>query len=66
MRIGVVTFPGSLDDADAARAIRIAGGEPIPLWHGDADLKDVDAVVLPVASPMATTCAAVPSPASLP
>jgi len=47
MRIGVVTFPGSLDDADAARAIRIAGGEPIPLWHGDADLKSVDAVVLP-------------------
>ncbi len=47
MRIGVVTFPGSLDDADAARAIRIAGGEPISLWHGDADLKNVDAVVLP-------------------
>lgn len=47
MRIGVVTFPGSLDDADAARAIRIAGGDPIALWHGDADLKSVDAVVLP-------------------
>jgi len=47
MRIGVVTFPGSLDEADAARAIRIAGGDPIALWHGDADLKSVDAVVLP-------------------
>ena len=47
MRIGVVTFPGSLDDADAARAIRLAGGEAVALWHGDADLHDVDAVVLP-------------------
>lgn len=47
MRVGVVTFPGSLDDGDAARAIRIAGGEPVRLWHGDADLHDVDAVVLP-------------------
>ena len=46
-RIGVVTFPGSLDDRDAARAIRLAGGEPIALWHGDADLHGVDAVVLP-------------------
>ena len=47
MRVGVVTFPGSLDDRDAARAIRIAGGEAVELWHGDADLHDVDAVVLP-------------------
>jgi len=47
MRIGVVTFPGSLDDVDAARAVRIAGGEPVRLWHGDADLNGVDAVVLP-------------------
>jgi len=46
-RIGVVTFPGSLDDADAARAIRIAGATPVALWHGDADLNNVDAVVLP-------------------
>ncbi len=46
-RIGVVTFPGSLDDRDAARAVRIAGGEPVALWHGDADLHEVDAVVLP-------------------
>jgi len=46
-RIGVVTFPGSLDDRDAARAIRIAGATPVPLWHADADLYGVDAVVLP-------------------
>ncbi|MEI8057368.1 MAG: phosphoribosylformylglycinamidine synthase subunit PurQ [Actinomycetes bacterium] len=47
MRIGVVTFPGSLDDRDAARAVRIAGGEAVALWHGDADLHGVDAVILP-------------------
>ena len=47
MRIGVLTFPGSLDDVDAARAVRLAGGEPVALWHADHDLKDVDAVVLP-------------------
>ena len=47
VRVGVVTFPGSLDDRDAARAVRIAGGEAIALWHGDEDLKRVDAVILP-------------------
>jgi len=47
MKIGVVTFPGSLDDADARRAVRLAGGEPVALWHGDHDLKGVDAVILP-------------------
>jgi phosphoribosylformylglycinamidine synthase len=46
-RIGVVTFPGSLDDRDAQRAVRLAGAEPVPLWHGDPDLHGVDAVVLP-------------------
>ena len=46
-RIGVVTFPGSLDDRDAQRAVRLAGGEPVALWHGEADLQGVDAVVLP-------------------
>jgi phosphoribosylformylglycinamidine synthase len=46
-RVGVVTFPGSLDDGDARRAVRIAGAEPVALWHADADLHDVDAVVLP-------------------
>ena len=47
MRIGVITFPGSLDDRDAARAVRLAGGEPVALWHGDRDLAGVDAVILP-------------------
>ena len=46
-RVGVVTFPGTLDDRDAARAVRLAGAEPVSLWHGDADLQGVDAVVLP-------------------
>ncbi|MCT2589472.1 phosphoribosylformylglycinamidine synthase subunit PurQ [Streptomyces sp. N2-109] len=46
-RIGVVTFPGSLDDRDARRAISLAGGEPVALWHRDKSLHDVDAVVLP-------------------
>ncbi len=46
-RIGVVTFPGSLDDRDAARAVRIAGGTSVELWHGDANLHNVDAVILP-------------------
>ncbi|CAN5284683.1 phosphoribosylformylglycinamidine synthase subunit PurQ [soil metagenome] len=47
MRIGVITFPGSLDDRDAQRAVRLAGAEPVALWHGDHDLQKVDAVVLP-------------------
>jgi len=47
MKIGVVTFPGTLDDRDAARAVRYAGGEAVELWHDDADLKSVDAVILP-------------------
>jgi len=46
-RIGIVTFPGSLDDADAARAVARAGGEPVKLWHTDHDLRSVDAVILP-------------------
>jgi phosphoribosylformylglycinamidine synthase len=46
-RVGVVTFPGSLDDTDALRAVRLAGGQPVALWHGDATLHGVDAVVLP-------------------
>ena len=47
MKIGVVTFPGSLDDRDAQRAVRRAGGESVALWHGDHDLQGVDAIVLP-------------------
>lgn len=46
-KIGVVTFPGTLDDRDALRAVRLAGAEPVSLWHKDADLHGVDAVVLP-------------------
>lgn len=46
-RVGVVTFPGSLDDGDARRAVRLAGAEAVRLWHGDHDLQGVDAVVLP-------------------
>ena len=46
-RIGVVTFPGSLDDRDAARAVEMAGGIAVPLFHASDDLKEVQAVVLP-------------------
>lgn len=46
-RIGVITFPGTLDDVDASRAVTLAGGEAVSLWHADADLKNVDAVVVP-------------------
>ena len=46
-RVGVITFPGSLDETDAIRAIEIAGGIPVPLWHSDQTLNSVDAVVLP-------------------
>lgn len=46
-RVGIVTFPGSLDDRDAARAVRLAGGEAVALWHADADLRGVDAIILP-------------------
>jgi phosphoribosylformylglycinamidine synthase len=47
VRVGVVTFPGSLDDADARRAVRLANAEPVALWHAERDLAGVDAVVLP-------------------
>jgi phosphoribosylformylglycinamidine synthase len=47
VRVGVVTFPGSLDDRDAIRALALAGAEPVQLWHADADLRGADAVVLP-------------------
>ncbi len=46
-RVGVVTFPGTLDDRDAASAVRSVGGEAVALWHEDEDLRGVDAVVLP-------------------
>ena len=47
VRIGVVTFPGTLDDQDAARAVRLAGAEPVSLWYASTDLAGVDAVILP-------------------
>ena len=47
MRVGVITFPGSLDDRDALRAVTLAGCEAVSLWHGDHDLGGVDAIVLP-------------------
>ena len=47
MKIGVITFPGSLDDVDAARAVHHAGAEPVALWHAEDDLRGVDAVILP-------------------
>jgi phosphoribosylformylglycinamidine synthase subunit PurQ / glutaminase len=47
VRVGVVTFPGSLDDRDAQRAVRLAGAQPVQLWHADPDLYGVDAVILP-------------------
>lgn len=46
-KIGVITFPGTLDDVDALRAVRLAGAEAVSLWHADEDLKGVDAVVVP-------------------
>jgi phosphoribosylformylglycinamidine synthase I len=46
-RVGIVTFPGSLDDRDAARAVRLAGAEAVPLWHRDRGLRGADAVILP-------------------
>ena len=47
MKIGVITFPGTLDDGDAARAVRLAGGTAVALWHADHDLRGVDAVIVP-------------------
>ncbi|MDR1798363.1 MAG: phosphoribosylformylglycinamidine synthase subunit PurQ [Bifidobacteriaceae bacterium] len=47
IRIGVITFPGTLDDRDALRAVRVAGAEGVPLWHADKNLHQVDAVILP-------------------
>lgn len=46
-RIGVVTFPGTLDDEDALRAVRLCGADPVSLWHASDSLGDVDAVILP-------------------
>jgi phosphoribosylformylglycinamidine synthase I len=47
MRVGVVSYPGACDDRDALRAVSLLGAQPVPLWHGDADLAGVDAVIIP-------------------
>ena len=47
IRVGVITFPGTLDDRDAARAITLSGAQAVSLWHADDSLSDVDAIVLP-------------------
>jgi phosphoribosylformylglycinamidine synthase len=47
IRVGVVTFPGTLDDQDAAHAVTTVGFDAVPLWHADADIKQVDAVIVP-------------------
>ncbi len=47
MRVGVITFPGSLDERDAQRAVKLAGGTPVALWHGAHDLEGVEAIILP-------------------
>ena len=46
-RIGVITFPGTLDDVDATRAVKLAGAQPVELWHADEDIRGVDAVIVP-------------------
>ncbi|WP_182353205.1 phosphoribosylformylglycinamidine synthase subunit PurQ [Flaviflexus huanghaiensis] len=47
MKVGVITFPGTLDEGDARRAVKLAGGEPVDLWHADENLQGVDAVIIP-------------------
>ena len=47
IRVGVVVFPGSNRDIDAVNALRVAGAEPVILWHESAHLDGVDAIVLP-------------------
>jgi phosphoribosylformylglycinamidine synthase subunit PurQ / glutaminase len=46
-RIGVVQFPGSNDDRDALWALAALDAEPVLVWHGERELPDLDAVVLP-------------------
>lgn len=62
--VGVVLFPGSNCEFDVMEAVGALGGEARTVWHGDRGLGDVDAVVIPAASPTATTCAPAPSPGS--
>jgi phosphoribosylformylglycinamidine synthase I len=46
-RVGVLVFPGSNDDRDAAWALQALGAEPVLVWHGEPELPALDAVVLP-------------------
>ena len=46
-RVAVFVFPGSCDDRDAAWALGALGAEPVMVWHGEEELPNVDAVVLP-------------------
>jgi phosphoribosylformylglycinamidine synthase len=46
-RIGVLQFPGSNDDRDAAWALAALDAEAVLVWHADTELPDLDAVVLP-------------------
>jgi phosphoribosylformylglycinamidine synthase subunit PurQ / glutaminase len=46
-RIGVVTYPGSQDDRDALWALAAVDAEPVPVWHEERELPDLDAVVVP-------------------
>ncbi len=63
MKAAVIVFPGLNRDRDMIAALTKIGGEaPAIVWHQDADIPDVDLIVIPVASPMATTCAAALSP----
>jgi phosphoribosylformylglycinamidine synthase I len=46
-RVGVVLFPGSNRDIDAVNALRIAGAEPVVLWHESVDLEGVSGILIP-------------------
>jgi phosphoribosylformylglycinamidine synthase len=46
-RVGVILFPGSNCELDAIEAVRGLGGDAELLWHGDRDLRGVDAVIVP-------------------
>ena len=63
-KVGVITFPGTLDDVDAARAARAVGAESVSLWHADADLKGVDAVIVPGGFSYGDYLGPAPSPGS--
>ena len=46
-RVGIVLFPGSNRDIDAVNALRVAGAEPVILWHESVDLEGVSAILIP-------------------